>query len=103
MELEHDNCLRYNLDMYGSDLRAHDNVVAPEHCQKICDENWKCLGFTWVGSANICHLKPDSVDKPLPFPGYVPTSEVPGVVSGFKNCGNGTGYKLLDILNQKPI
>ena len=73
--------------MLGSDLKTHNGVDTPEQCQRICDKNERCLGFTWVGSANSCHLKPKSQREPLPFPGYVPNSVLPGVVSGFKNCG----------------
>ena len=53
-----------------------------------CGKKPGCLGFTWVGKAKSCHMKPDADNKPLPYPSYTPFSVTPGVVSGFENCGN---------------
>ena len=83
-----DNCLHYNTDLRGSDKEIGKGVETPEFCQMRCGKKPECLGFTWVGKTKSCHIKPDADNKPLPYPSYTPFSVLPGVVSGFKNCGN---------------
>ena len=83
-----DNCLHYNTDLKGSDGKIDEGVETPEFCQMRCGKKPECLGFTWVGEAKSCHIKPDGNNKPLPYPSYTPFSVLPGVVSGFENCGN---------------
>ena len=76
------------MDLKGSDLKALDTKT-PEGCQRNCDSERKCLGFTWVDrDSKQCNLKPEDKNKPLPSPSYTDNLALPGaVISGYKNCG----------------
>ena len=96
---EFDNCLHVNLDMVGSDV-FHDKskYKSPQHCQRWCDQKPSCLGFSWIDGN--CHLKPKNFPNEklreypiLPFPSYTP-----GVISGYKNCGNNMKYIIIHYL-----
>ena len=80
--------MHFNLDLKGSDLKAIDTKT-PEGCQRNCDKDRKCLGFTWVDrDSKQCNLKPEAKNTPLPKPSYTDYSAIPGaVVSGYKSCG----------------
>ena len=64
----------------------------PEGCQRKCDKDLKCFGFTWVDrDSKQCNLKPEADNKPLPVPSYTDNS-AGAVISGYKNCGKQNNY-----------
>lgn len=51
------NCLYNKLAIAGSDFRQVSSVISASYCQYLCQQEPKCLFFTYEQNTGLCWLK----------------------------------------------